>query len=898
MRMRGVRPHIILLLPVFLLFSGAFSSQAQAPGGVGDIAGRVTDLQGRPLAYANVMVVGTQWGAFSLDDGTFVIRNLPVGTYNLAVNMIGYEDQSVPNVTVTRGETSRVEFRIADKPVGTMPLVEIVASREVIKRSRTDISHQIGSEDVSSLPVDEMSELISLKAGVIARGGQLHFRGGRAGEVQYQVDGVPVRDPLVGGGVGLAALAVQSTEMIMGGLDAKYGNAQSGVVNFTTKEGGDRFSGEVHFLTDNYGQPKNTYDNLHRIFVGAGGPSPIRNMTYYLSAEGTFQDNYPRTIRRKNRDKILNFISVGDRKSNQIRYQGKLAFRPAPSYKLTAEYIRNRSRSHQYYHLWSRDGYVETYYDTTQTGDVVRRRGRWSPTQVDSTYEYYNAAEHTPDFISNFDRVAVILNHTIDQNTFYTMRLNRNSFFNDARVRGKEAWEYDGSQYRDYWYNYNDNTTSDFYVVSGDYPSMSTRNTAVYTVKGDLVRRHDRHTFETGFEGTYNDMRYQQVDYMFNTNSLGEIGTRTRYHYFNPEGAVYVQDRWEHEGMVLNFGLRYDVFSVGQQLPVSEVRDRTKQQVSPRIGIAYPISDRDVFTFHYGRFYQIPDRQYIFDNRTVFDGRIRGNPNLTNETTVSYQAGIQHLFSETVSGQFSVYYKDVFGQLTAEEMPALGTVGTVATYANKDYASARGFETTLSKRFSNNFGGEINYGFGVATGVASDPNAAAVQDFTYLPISEQPLNWDVRHTISVQLMIAEPGNWLTSFVWEYLSGFPYTPWGRDTRELNPASVNSRRLPSTTSLDVQAEKYYRVWGQRFRVFLQSRNVLDSKNITNLSPGNWPSPPGRSDTDYATYFTETGRAGGAYLGTDVTGDGKADWVPVHDPRVFGDPRSVRVGLQYSF
>lgn len=898
MRMRGVRPYAILLLPAFLLLLGSVASLAQSPGGVGDIAGRVTDTQGRPLAYANVMVVGTQWGAFSLDDGTFVIRNLPVGTYNLTVNMIGYTDQTIPNVTVTRGETARVEFKIEDKPVGTMQVVEIIATREVIKRSRTDISHQIGSEDVSSLPVDEMSELIALRAGVIAREGNLHFRGGRAGEVQYQVDGVPVRDPLVGGGVSLAALAVQSTEMIMGGLDAKYGNAQSGVVNYSTKEGGDRFAGEVYFLTDNYGQPENTYDNLHRVFVGAGGPSPIRNMTYYIAAEGTFQDNYPSTIRRKDRSRILNFISVGDRKSNQVRYQGKVAFRPGPSYKLTGEFIRNRSRSHQYYHIWSRDGYVEMFYDTTQTGDVVMRRGRWSPVQVDSTYHYYNAAEHTPDFIYNFDRMAFIWNHTLDQSTFYTMRLNRNSFFTDARVRGKEAWEYDGIQYRDFWYNYRDNTSSDFYVVAGDYPSLSTRRTTVYTVKGDLVRRHNRHTFETGFEGMYNDMQYQQVDYMFNTNTFGEIGTRTRYHYFNPEGALYAQDRWEHEGMVLNYGLRYDIFSVGQQLPVSEVRDRVKHQISPRIGIAYPISDRDVFTFHYGRFYQIPDRQYIFDNRNVFDGRVRGNPNLTNETTVSYQAGIQHLFSETVSGQFSVYYKDVFGQLTAEEMPALGSVGNVTAYANKDYASARGFETTLTKRFSNNFGGEINYGFGVATGVASDPNAAAVQSFTYLPISEQPLNWDVRHNLSVQLMIAEPGNWLTSFVWDFHSGYPYTPWGRETRELNPASVNSRRLPSTTSLDIQAEKYYRVWGQRFKVFMQSRNVLDAKNITSLSPGNWPNPPGRGGADYATYFTETGRAGGAYLGTDVTGDGRADWVPVHDPRVFGDPRAVRVGLQYSF
>ncbi len=33
--------------------------------------------------------------------------------------------------------------------------------------------------------------------------------------------------------------------------------------------------------------------------------------------------------------------------------------------------------------------------------------------------------------------------------------------------------------------------------------------------------------------------------------------------------------------MVLNIGLRYDVFSVGQQLSISEVKERVKKQWSP-----------------------------------------------------------------------------------------------------------------------------------------------------------------------------------------------------------------------------------------------------------------------------------------------------------------------------
>ncbi len=493
----------------------------------------------------------------------------------------------------------------------------------------------------------------------------------------------------------------------------------------------------------------------------------------------------------------------------------------------------------------------------------------------------------------------LVWTHTIDATTFYSLKLNRSSFLADRSVKGKQPWEYDGTSARDYYYNYLDNESSDYFVVWGDYPTYSHRSTKVLTGKADFTKKVKRHTFQAGVDGTYNDMLLFQVDRPYATSSTGEIGaTRDRYHYYNPEGAAYVQDRWEHEGMVLNLGLRYDIFSVGQQIPISEVQDRVKRQFSPRIGIAYPISDRDVFSFHYGRFYQIPDRQYIFDNRNVFDGRVRGNPNLSNETTVSYQAGIQHLFSELVSGQFSVYYKDIFGLVTTDEYPVLGSVGNIPSYVNKDYASARGFETTLSRGFGNNFGMELNYAFGVATGVGSDPNARRSQNFAYLPVSEQPLDWDTRHTFRAQLQIAKPGNWGTSFVWQFATGFPYTPIERTTRQIEPEVVNSRRMPSEANLDIQAEKYYTVWGQRFKVFLQSRNVLDSKNITDLEPANNFTGPALRGNDYTIYYTETGRAGGAYLGDDQNGDGIEDFVPLNDPRVFGDPRAVRVGVSFSF
>jgi len=336
---------LLVLACLFVPLTGV--GQTPSPG---TVVGKVTDTDGKPLAYANILIVGTSWGAFSLEDGSYKVPNIPPGAYTVAVSIIGYEDQKVDNVTLSPNGTVTVNFKIKARPVGSLQEVEIVARREVIQKRRTDISHHIETKDVASLPVNELTDVLGLKAGVIARADGLHFRGGRSGEVQYQVDGVVVRDPLVGRSASLATLAVENVEQIMGGLDAQYGNAQSGVVNYKTKEGTDQFEGEIYYLTDDYGQPDNTYDNLDKVFLGVGGPSPIKNLTYYISGEGTFADDYPATNRRRNHRRILNFISVGDRKSNTVRLQGKLAFRPRSDQKATFEVLRSRSLLRHYHH--------------------------------------------------------------------------------------------------------------------------------------------------------------------------------------------------------------------------------------------------------------------------------------------------------------------------------------------------------------------------------------------------------------------------------------------------------------------------------------------------------------------------------------------------------------------
>jgi len=59
-----------------------------------------------------------------------------------------------------------------------------------------------------------------------------------------------------------------------------------------------------------------------------------------------------------------------------------------------------------------------------------------------------------------------------------------------------------------------------------------------------------------------------------------------------------------------------------------------------------------------------------------------------------------------------------------------------------------------------------------------------------------------------------------------------------------------------------------------------------------------PALRNATDgYLAYATEQGKFGGAYL-LDSDGDGRDEFFPVNDPRVYGQRRLFRIGLGFEF
>lgn len=866
------------------------------------VKGRV--MEGKaPGAYANVIVLGSRRGAAADDEGYFTITNVPVGQHTLRILQAGVEPKN-QLITVNAGVNDLGEIAMGAKTVREIEEVRVTAQRMIDTKS-SSTKQNVTGESLKDLPVENLREAVALKAGIVASGGELHVRGGRGGEIKQQIDGIEVADPLFGRNSSIANLSVAGAEVLSGGFDAEYGNALSGVINITTREGGDKFGGDFQWHTDRYGENTKTFNNYDRFTIGLGGPMPVKNLTYFLTYEGVWSDTYLSAGKTRSTKTVFDFLRFGNRQSNAINSNAKLAWRPAATKKLTFEAINNHSITTPYNHMWSRKGFVQvaTTLDTLPSGTVipVDRYGRWSFFQEDSTYRAQNLADHVPTTDNRFQQLKSVWTHSLTPKDVYTVRLSRFRFDTVQSVDRKEPWEYE-IQSPQYWTGNLD--FDPFYVTHGDFPRYSSQLTTTWTAKTDFTtNRWKGHTLKAGIEGVYNAVTLLSMQNP-NQEASGLPGlNRSDFTNYNPEGSGFLQDRWEYEGLVLNAGLRFDVFTPGPQIPDDELEDgRYKKQISPRLGVAYPISDRDVLSFHYGWTFQTPQRNFVFENRgSQSNVAIRGNPDLQPETNISYQAAVQHLFSKDVSGQFAVFFKDIFGLISVRQEIDELTGLQVPVFVNQDYASARGFEASLTKRFSHKFSSEVNYTYSIATGVASNPNTGlqfANGNLLYLPISEQALDWDQRHTLNANLILRDPGKWGVTFLWTYGSGLPYTPTFRNDRRPDPAFTNTRRLPSQSTLSIVADKYFRIWGQNVTFFVDARNVLDAESIINLSPDNSQNPFINSvGNDYDIYYTETGRAGGAYL-RDVNGDRVEDWVPVNDPRVLAEGRNVRVGVGVTF
>ncbi len=259
----------------------------------GKLAGVVTDgSTGDPLPGATVIVEGTTLGTATDVDGNYFIIGVPVGTYNVQASFVGFQTETVTSVDVSTGYTQEINFELS--PGVELDEIVVEYERPLIQKDAVGVPKIVSAEEIVSLPVRGASAVAKIQAGVVSKEGSetLNIRGGRGSEVTYFVDGVKVVGRS-GNSIGIPQSAIQEQEMVIGSINARYGDAMSGVINITTKSGAPNFFGSLEGITSN--QLDAFGYNLASATLG--GPIISNKLSFFLSGEFVDEaDSDPRAL--------------------------------------------------------------------------------------------------------------------------------------------------------------------------------------------------------------------------------------------------------------------------------------------------------------------------------------------------------------------------------------------------------------------------------------------------------------------------------------------------------------------------------------------------------------------------------------------------------------------------
>src|SRR5579862_6914666 len=470
---------VVLIITLFFSISSFASTQ-------GTLEGTVKDKSNHDaLIGVNVVIVGTSIGAVTDVNGHFQIHPDRRTTVNVEL------DQSA------------VQFHE----------VEVTAERPMIEKDVTSTNYSLGTTQIEQLPVQNVSDLVTLFPSVTAEG---NVRGGKSSEVVYLIDGLPMQD-VVSGGVSSSIPKSSVTEFSVqtGGFEAEYGNALSGVVNIITRRGSDKSTADLRFERDQW-VPNGLSQQTNRETEGEltlSGPI-IEEKLHYFSANTLHMDD---TRWWQDMDKFFS-TPINTNFSGMTKFD--YIFSSKVNIALQSIYSVHRFRDYQYSWRFDLDGLPKRAQDSF--------------------------------------RNSLVLSYTVTPDVHYTMNLSQSLQHSHIGEPDKSSIDTTAYQY-DFFLEY---------VTSGAEAWWADTKQNIYTVKGDMdIQFSPLHIFKVGYEFNQYDINSDVLRLEPQTTYFGKVITDApfynysySYDYLPRSGSVYVQDKLlvEKDGATVNLGFRWD----------------------------------------------------------------------------------------------------------------------------------------------------------------------------------------------------------------------------------------------------------------------------------------------------------------------------------------------------
>ncbi|MBK6564847.1 MAG: carboxypeptidase regulatory-like domain-containing protein [Saprospiraceae bacterium] len=236
--------YLFSLMFIFLCFSTLMAQTT--------IEGKVTDTKtGEPIMFGTValyrggvLITGTETDL----DGAYFFSEVQPGTYEMEASLLGYAAQRVTGIVIKAGKTNKVDFQLSDDAILLDIGVEIKAYKvPLIDVDNTTQGSTVTAEQIRALPTKNVNAIAATTAGLASTdGGDINVRGSRSNETIYFIDGVRVTGNLI------PQSEIEQLQVVIGGIEARYGDVTGGVISLTSKGPSDILSGGLELETSEY----------------------------------------------------------------------------------------------------------------------------------------------------------------------------------------------------------------------------------------------------------------------------------------------------------------------------------------------------------------------------------------------------------------------------------------------------------------------------------------------------------------------------------------------------------------------------------------------------------------------------------------------------------------------
>ena len=647
----------------------------------GSIGGEIYDrFTHQPLEGANIVLLGTEWGAAADSTGHFQIEGLPAGSYHVQASMIGYEKIVKLNVHVAPDRHTTLIFELA---ISAVPMEAVHVgptyfkeNSEVFTSSRTVDLEEIRSDPGGVYDVQKMMQSLPAVVSGSDQENEIIVRGGAPGENLLIMDEIEIPNPnhfgfqgTGGGPINLINTEfINNVELVAGAFPAQYGGKASSVMDISLREG----NRDHHELSLNMGM------------AGAGflaeGPLSVGDGSYLASIRKSYLDLVIKNIGLSAVPKYWN---------SQI----KLATALSPKHKLLVNGLLGEDaiRIHGGSTPNARNvENVDTYSQQYSLGLTLKSLWNRQLVTLFTVYTNFNRW-HTNVFNLRYDGTRDYFYHNYDREREWAVKgslLRR--FSRRLEVRGgfqiktgmvNYDTHADGWDLNLYYYSTPDQPASPQFISSSDFfysrifPTISNRDTAWQESDSIWVDVHGQDTVRTYLVG--HEKKYPAWD----RNQEGNFRI----------SQAYVSARWQfNDRLVLNSG--FHLYSTDFNHQIS---------LEPRLGLSYQLTEVTRLNGAYGIHHQISPYSDLLGSGKNFD--------LKNKWTDQIVVGIEHFFNSETRATVEIYRKNYHDLVRTYADTSADPYDVYGGYNNEGSGYSKGIELFLQKKLVERLWGTFSY---------------------------------------------------------------------------------------------------------------------------------------------------------------------------------------------